>query len=79
MSISTAEQTELEKTLRQALLDISHTNPYRLKAGLRILMTTNMQSFETVCSPIVQQDLNIFKQLLLNSNPDVVAFVKSYV
>lgn len=71
MAILPAEQTDIEKAISDALSDISHTNAYRLKAGLRILMTTNIETFENICSPGVQQDLNKFKKLL--TNPEMLA------
>jgi len=71
MPLNSIEQLELEETIRKWLRDISRPNPLRLKAGLRILMTTNFDTFETVCSNSVQQELAGFKKLL--SNPEIRA------
>ncbi|HRA42079.1 MAG TPA: ankyrin repeat domain-containing protein [Gammaproteobacteria bacterium] len=92
MAILPAEQAEIEKTLSNALRDISHANPFRLKAGLRILTTTNIETFQNVCSPAVQEDLKVFKKLLTNpetlapkstlsesNKADTLSFIKHYI
>lgn len=66
MALINTEQAEIEKTISKALRDVSRANPFHLKAGLRILMTANLQAFESVCSSAVQQDLQDFKELLLH-------------
>lgn len=71
MAILLTEKADIEKTINSALQDVSHANSFRLKAGLRILMTTNIDTFENICSPPVQEDLMIFKKLL--SNPETLA------
>jgi ankyrin repeat protein len=71
MAMLPAEKVDIEKTITKALQDVSHANSFRLKAGLRILMTTNLETFENICSPTVQKDLTIFKKLL--SNPETLA------
>lgn len=71
MALLSTEQADIEKALSAALRDISHTNPFRLKAGLRILLTTNIETFESVCSPSVQKDLKVFKELL--THPETLA------
>lgn len=64
MPINPTKQTEIERTITKALSDVSKTNAVRLKSGLRVLMTTNFQTFETVCSDAVQEALKDFKVLL---------------
>ncbi len=71
MAILPTEQADIEKTVSNALRDLSHANPFRLKAGLRILTTTNVETFQNVCSAAVQEDLKIFKKLL--THPETAA------
>lgn len=85
------EQTDIEQYISRALRDISHPNPYSLKAGLRILMTTNLQTFETICSENVKRALSDFTKLLLTpealapnstnttlTKTETLIFIKSY-
>lgn len=71
MALIPTDQAEIERTITKALSDVSRPNPLRLKAGLRILMTTDIPTFEKICSPGVQKDLHDFKKLLLN--PEAIA------
>ena len=64
MAMTAADQKTIEQEINRALRDLSRTNPFRLKAGLRILMTTDLATFEKVCSTTVQQDLADFKKLI---------------
>lgn len=66
MALHLKEKTAIEEYILKALKDVSRTNPLRLKAGLRILLTTNLDTFEKICSPSVQSDLDDFKKLLLS-------------
>lgn len=61
-------KAKIEDAIREALRDISKTNVYHLKAGLRILMTTTPETFASVCSAKVQRDLKEFIEFL--SNPE---------
>ncbi len=71
MSLLPEEQTEIEQAIGKALRDVSRPNPYRLKAALRILMTTNLETFETVCSAAVQKELDEFIKLV--RAPELIA------
>jgi ankyrin repeat protein len=71
MPIHSTEQTEIERYITKALSDVSKTNAVRLKPGLRVLMTTNFQTFQTVCSEAVQEALKDFKKIL--SHPETLA------
>lgn len=92
MAIELAEKTELERYLANALRDVSRTNALKLKPGLRILTTTNIQTFESVCSDAVQKDLNDFKKLLVHPETlapnstksetdklEIIRFIKQYL
>lgn len=59
-----SEQGDIEKYLTRALSDLTIANTVRIKAGLRILMTTDQRTFETICSRAVQTDLQDFIALL---------------
>jgi len=65
VAIDANEQREIEEFIIKALSDASRTNIVRLKAGIRILMTTNIQTFETIASAAVQRGLTDFKDILL--------------
>ncbi len=71
MAFIASEQAEIESIIINALRDVSRANPYSLKAGLRILMTTDLQTFVSVCSTEVQQKLSDFITLL--ENPATIA------
>ncbi len=71
MGILPAEQKEIEETIAKDLRDVSRPNPYRLKAALRILMTTNVQTFISVCSPSLQKELHDFISLI--EQPEILA------
>jgi len=92
MPILSSEKTEIEEAILRALRDVSRPNPNRLKAGLRILLTTDLKTFETVCSKTVQNELSDFNRFLKNpeilaplscqkerSIPEVVSFIKQYI
>jgi ankyrin repeat protein len=92
MSILSSEKTAIEQAIHQALRDVSRPNPNRLKAGLRILLTTDLNTFETVCSKTVQNELSDFNRFLKNpeilaplscreesSIQEVVSFIKQYI
>lgn len=58
------ELSAIEDFISGTLRDCTFPNIIRLKAGLRILMTTNQNAFETVCSSEVQQELSPISNLL---------------
>jgi len=66
-----SEQEDLDKYLTRLLSDLSKPNALRLKAGLRILMTTDQTTFNTISSRVVQQSLQDFVDLL--KHPAAVA------
>lgn len=66
-----SEQNEIDRYLKHALMDLSKANALRLKAGLRILMTTDQTTFETICSTSVQKDLQDFVSVL--QHPEALA------
>ena len=66
-----SEQEDLDKYLTRLLSDLSKTNTLRIKAGLRILMTTDQTTFNTICSAVVQQELQDFVDLL--KHPEAIA------
>ncbi len=91
MTILPEEQARIEQTIAQALRDVSKTNSFRLKAGLRILMATDIATFEQVCSNAVQNDLNDFKKLITSpgeliplsvekkaNSEEIVQFIKQF-
>lgn len=69
------EQEKLEHFITEHLKDLTYTNVVRIKAGLRILMTTDFPTFEHTCSPTVQQALNEFKNILIH--PEMLAPISS--
>ena len=50
MAITTEERIIIEQFLSRALRDVSRPNPYHLKAGIRILLATDIKTFEQICS-----------------------------
>lgn len=66
-----SEQDEIHQYLTRILRDLSKTNAVRLKAGLRILMTTDQKTFETLCSTALQQELHDFVSVL--QHPEALA------
>jgi len=92
MPILPSEKTEIEAAIRQALRDVSRPNPYRLKAALRVLLTTDLKTFQSVCSETVQNELNDFNKFLTHpeilapnsckeasNKTDVVNFIKQHI
>jgi ankyrin repeat protein len=71
MPLLATEKTDIEQTISKTLRDVSHANPFRLKAGIRILMTTNLQTFESICSESVKKDLSVLTKII--SNPETIA------
>ena len=71
MPLLATEKTDIEQTISKTLRDVSHANPFRLKAGIRILMTTNLQTFESICSEAVKKDLSVLTKIV--SNPETIA------
>lgn len=69
--IESHEQNHLQKTLIRLLKDLTRPNAVRIKAGLQILMTTDLHNFETIISKPIQKELNDFKTLL--EHPDTIA------
>lgn len=69
------EQEAIESVIRKSLGDLTHTNALRLKAGIRILMTTDEKTFETLCSATVQEKVQVLKNLL--QHPEHLAPVTS--
>lgn len=65
------EQEEIDKYITRLLSDLSKATAMRLKAGLRILMTTDQTTFRTICSSAVQQELQDFVDLL--QHPEAIA------
>lgn len=70
-SIISNEQTEIERIVTTALRDVSRTNGIRIKAGLRVLMASNLEAFEKVISEPIKQELNDFKRFL--DHPEMLA------
>lgn len=60
------EQEAIEAVIRKTLSDLTQTNALSLKAGIRILMTTDQKTFETICSAAVQEKVTSLKNLLLH-------------
>ena len=92
MPILPSEKTEIETAIRQALRDVSKPNPYRLKIALRVLVSTDLKTFQSVCSETVQNELKDFNEFLTHpetlaplsckeatNKTDVVDFIKQYV
>ena len=75
MPINPEEQAEIEQVIANALRDVSRPNPFSLKAGLRILMTTNVETFERISSASVQLELSDFKEFL--QHPEKLAPVST--
>lgn len=65
------EQEAIETTLKRLLTDLSKTNAVRVKAALRILMTTDQTTFENICSLSTQEELKDFVALL--KHPETIA------
>lgn len=66
-----AEQEDVDQYLNKALSDLTKSNAVRLKAGLRILMTTDQSTFDRICSTTVREELTEFVQIL--RHPEAVA------
>lgn len=66
-----SEQEEIERYLTSLLSDLTKANAVRLKAGLRILMTTDQPTFNTISSKAVQHDLYDFVAVL--QHPEALA------
>jgi len=65
------EQAEIERQISHILRDVTRANPFRLKAAIRILMTTSFAVFQNVCSKAVQKELLDLTKILLK--PDDLA------
>ncbi len=65
------ELSAIEEFIAKSLRDCTAPNVIRLKAGLRILMTTDQKTFELVCSTEVQEELQEIANLL--QHPDTLA------
>lgn len=63
-SLTPKEKEAVEQYIRRSLLDHSRPNALRLKAGIRILMTTEYNTFEKICSKQVQDEIQDLIQLL---------------
>lgn len=71
MTIQPNEIANIEKVIKQALSDVSRPNPMHLRAGLRILMTTNQQTFDSIGSESIRKELKDFQNFL--QNPKILA------
>lgn len=60
------EQEALEAIIVQMLKNLMQPNANRLKAGITILMTSNISHFQIIVSKEVQQELTEFKDLIEN-------------
>ena len=70
-AVNPEELSAIEDFITKSLRDCTAPNIIRLKAGLRILMTTDQKTFEMVCSSEVQQELQGIANLL--QHPETLA------
>lgn len=74
MEISTLdpkEMDDIEQAIRRMLLDINRPNAVRLKACIRILMTTSFTNFKDICSISAQEEIKDLVKLL--QKPEILA------
>lgn len=60
------EQLALDQSIVQILKNLMQPNSNRLKAGITILMTSDIANYESLVSKPVQKELEILKNLILN-------------
>ncbi len=65
------EQEAIEAYITQSLTELSTPNAERIKAGLQILMTADPQTYASLCSTTVQEEIQGIRQLLLH--PETLA------